>query len=334
MSSPIHADLLAILDAVNVLSLSVYTIQGERREVSEPLREGVAPPRAKALENDLYARLYMRPSAPEHVAAYDFLARRDFLAALSAANSGRGTWEPGWTIRRVEDDGRVAVDKDGITFWAFPEGVRVSEGAARPGVVCRVWVGKELRGLLPGFYLAIGDAEGDEEEAGGAHVRLYWHLTRAQAVPFMERVTHELNWAGTPFRVKVLSDPHAYHRADAGVLYLRRRDLDRIGDSIARIYQSVATGLRPEVPMFTRRLAEGLGMADDPAGGLSFGEHRCRLIAEALWRSFVPGGPDGDRFATLANAFRDAGLDPAFPHLGPGSRDDDRLAQALKAWRP
>src|SRR5262245_55857332 len=98
----------------------------------------------------------------------------------------------------------------------------------------------------------------------------------------MAAATSLLNASRVPFRIKVLRDPAAYRRADAGVLFLRRHDRARIDPLIARITAAVAEGLRPEVPLFTKRLADGLGFAEDPAGSLSFGQHRCRLVAEAL----------------------------------------------------
>ena len=54
----------------------------------------------------------------------DTLAWRDHVAALSAANTGRGTWEPGWVLGDTDTEGRVAVSKDGVTFSASAEGVR------------------------------------------------------------------------------------------------------------------------------------------------------------------------------------------------------------------
>ena len=77
---------------------------------------------------------------------------------------------------------------------------------------------------MPGFYCAIGD--GDEDDARDAPaplVRFYWHLTARAAVPYMAAITGRLNQRGIPFRTKVLSDPNGYGRADAGVLYLERR---------------------------------------------------------------------------------------------------------------
>src|SRR5205823_5921908 len=105
--------------------------------------------------------------------------------------------------------------------------------------------------------------------------------------------------------------------------FVRRRDQARLGPFVARIHWAVAQGLRPDVPLFTRRLADGLGFAEDPTGSQSFGQQRCRLVAEALWQSYTRGEVGREtRAAALASAFLRAGLDPLRPHLGPGSRSE------------
>ena len=142
-------------------------------------------------------------------------------------------------------------------------------------------------------------------------------------MPFMATATSLLNESRLPFRVKVLSDPYGYHRADAGVMYFRRRGDDRIGRVVARIHSAVAHSLRPDVPLFTKRLRPGLGLADSPTAGASFGEHRCRLVARALWDSFIRHEADRSvRVESLASAFLHAGLDPLRPHLERGESDD------------
>ena len=328
---PIHDDLLTILDAVEIVSLSRYALLGEPRELPIAVGGGSSQEDGPnslvaSLADELYGRLYLRPSPPPLAAPGEF-AGRDLLAALSEANSGRGHWESGWSVCRVEEDGRIVVARDGVEFWAPAAGVRAETGPIRSGEPCRVRVAKELRSLVPGFYVAIGDETSDADHRRGGPdplIRCYWHLTAGTAARFVATATALLNESRLPFRLKVLKHPYAYHRADAGVLYLRRSDRSRLEAVIGRIYSAVASGLRPEVPLFTKRLADGLGVAEDPDGSLSFGQHRCRIVAESLWQSFQSGEFDrGRRVETLASAFRRAGLEPLRPHLGPGTEEDD-----------
>ena len=319
----IHDDLAAVLDAVQIESPERYVLRGQPRDLREvPKPPDGSPVLPTLLASDLYAGLYTRPG-PVPTGMSDPMAQRDFVAALSAANQGRGTWEPHWRIGEVDEDGRVAVTKDELTFWVDPSGLRPRDGRLAPGEWCRVRVAKELRGLMPGFYMAIGDPdEDDRRDDDEPLVRLYWHLTPAVAVSYMAEATTHLNAAGVPFRTKVVNDPSAYQRADAGVLYFGRRHYDRIRGAIARVFQAVRDGLRPEVPLFTKRLAPGLGLAEDPRNGMSFGQHRCHLVAHALWRAFERGAATREaRAESLASTYREAGLDPLRPYLEPHAPD-------------
>jgi hypothetical protein len=339
-----HPDLRALAESVEIHSPTRYALHGEPRDFAPAETPAAAPQPAaapttmttnvvvnevpdapvfmSALETELYSRLYVRPQ-PAFAANSDLLAQRDFTSALSAANDGVGTWEPGWRVLSVEPDGRFAVTKDQVTFWVRPEGLRTRTGRARPGDFCRVWVGKEMRQLMPGFYFAFGN--GDQQESrdrADPLVRFYWHLTRDTAVEYVGLVTHAFNRAGVPFRTKVLSDPGYYVRADAGVLYLERRYFAAARPLVRQLHETLAARLRPEVPMFARRLADGLGLAEDPSDGQSFGQSRCRLAARGLWACYRRGLSDADaRLASIVETFRAAGLDPAAPHLERGSKD-------------
>jgi Lanthionine synthetase C-like protein/HopA1 effector protein family len=320
--TPVHPDLMTVIDAVTIVSPTRHVVLGRVRDSAPAGADPApgAPALLPLLEADLYTRLYARPVG-DAAAPADLPAQRDFLAALSAANSGRGTWDPGWVFRAVEADGRLAVVKYGLTFWAPPGAVRFRGGAPRAGEPCWVWVAKEFRHLMPGFYFAVGD--GEPSDGAEPLVRFYWHLTPGGAVAYMAAVTSALNARGVPFCAKVLSDPAQYLRANAGYLYLGRRHYAGLGDVLQTVYQRVAAHLRPEVPLFTKRLAPGLGVAEDPLNGLSFGQHRCRLVAQALWRSFLQGDRTREAgAATLAAVFREAGRDPESPYLEPGSTDD------------
>jgi type III HopA1-like effector protein len=103
----------------------------------------------------------------------------------------------------------------------------------------------------------------------------------------------------------------------------------------ARSSRELQTGLRREVPLFTKPVAAGLGMAEDPANGMSFGQHRCHLIALAAWISFTRGESTLDaRASTLAGLIKAAHLNPSHLHLGPTSRDSHALEAALAITHP
>jgi len=339
--SDTQEDLRAMVEAVHIASPTQFTVAGTAHEVAPP-REGEVP-LVKALQNELYARLYTRSQdgAAAETAYFDELSARELIAALSAANCGRGTWEPGWVIQGAADEGRVPVRKEGLTLWVTPEQFRSPGGSLRPGHRCRVRIGKELRELMLGFYLVIGDGdERDERDDDDVMTRFYFHVRPSGAVPFVAGLTGALNQLHVPFRAKVVNHPALYPRADAGVLYLGKRHYPRVAAALPALYDRLAPHLEPSVPMFTRPLAPGLGLAEDPATEESFGQHRCRLITDALWRAYGAGRHGtGERLAAVCQSLEALGLDPRRLYLQPRSTDvyvalGESLAPAAAAPPP
>ncbi len=323
----LHPDLWSVLDAVVIDSRASFTALDEHHELVTPAADGfsgdLAPPWELALSNILYRLLYIRPSRLHASDSSSEPRPRQRLSALHAANTGRGTWQGGWVVSEVDVRGHLALGKAGLTVWAAPEEVYTPEKKPTPGRTCAVWVGKEQRIRVPGFYFADGEAL-DEcgEDDSTPLIRYYWHLTSDAAVPFVAAATERLNADKVPFCLKVLADPHAFRRADAGLIFLRRRYEASARDAIAHIHAAVEPGLRESAPLFTKQIARGLGAAESPSGPVSFGDHRCKLAARALWRSFLRGDRDrAARAATFAGVYKEEGLDPRFPYLAAGSTD-------------
>jgi len=261
----------------------------------------------------LYAALHCR--APHKGAAAsgftNWPGARDFADRLSMANAGHGTWQQGWVVHPTEPDGWSVAERHGLSF-------RVPAEDCRPGAVR---IPKEHFGLIPGFYLAHGDADGTRD-AGDA-VRIYWHTVPSGAERLVALTTRLLNEAAVGFQLKLVSEPLRYDRTDPAVLYLSRRDYARALPSIERIHRELGRRLRPTVSLLVKRLAPGVGFAEDPGDGSSFGEHRCRLLAAIVtdpkWAA-LRREPERGAFLRSRLAERGYGLDRMY--LNPGSADD------------
>jgi hypothetical protein len=72
------------------------------------------------------------------------------------------------------------------------------------------------------------------------------------------------------------------------------------------------------VPAFTRPLAPGIGLADQPEQARDVGRHRFHLVASGLVAAGSHAGT-GTRRAAVVRALTDAGLDPVALHLDPGN---------------
>ena len=238
-----------------------------------------------------------------------------FVQQLSEANAGAGCGPPGGG-RAHAAPGALLVRRAGLTLRAEPQDCRTRDDRppeARAAVLVRF--PKELRRLSPGFYMALGDTALSLEDPV---VRLYWNVAAGGAVPFMAVGTHALNASGLAGRLKVVNDPGGFDRCDTAVLYLRRDDFGRAGRLIAELRSEVAPWLREGSPAFTKPLAPGLSVADDPGGGESFGLSRCALIAEGVLRAYERGDPAA---ATVRATLAERGVDPRAPFLAPGRTD-------------
>ncbi len=138
----------------------------------------------------------------------------------------------------------------------------------------------------------------------------------------MEHLTQRLNAARVPFRFKVPIDPRDFGRADAAVLYLRRELFSVATPALRGILDAVHAELGDATPAFVRRLAPGVGLAEDPGTEVSFGKHRSRLLADALMSAPARSATSSHTRAEAVRDFvRQAGYDPAALHLDPGARD-------------
>jgi hypothetical protein len=316
------SELREIVSAVQIRSPRSFSVVGEIIEIAPKEHDGDAV--ESRLATALYQRMYCRPESGRVGQSADTRAMRVFVDDLSRANQGRGAWESGWIVKVVEQDGTLVVHRrqDDLTLWASPEQYRSVHGNIAVGSIGRLRIGKELREMFPGYYVILGDADqGDDTGSSVAVARFYWHLTASAAPALINELTRRFNAAGIAFHAKVLSDPAAYLRADAGVLYVARKDLATAMDLLPVLHRSVSSLLRHTTPMFTKRLARGLAAADDPGDGGSFGQHRCQLIAEGLMRAFTEGRKaSSDVAAAVATRFEEEGLSINRPWLNPGSR--------------
>lgn len=101
-----------------------------------------------------------------------------------------------------------------------------------------------------------------------------------------------------------------YGRRDAMVVYLpRERAAQAEAELVVRVPELVDL-LAPEVPPLTRPLLPGIGSAQDPGGGVSYGQLRCAQLAAlaAGTRADSPADQVVERLARL-------GIDPARPEM-------------------
>jgi len=243
----------------------------------------------------------------------------EFLHDLSVANRGRGSWQPGWRMTKAGHPAEI--QKSGLSIYVTPQEYRLATNEAHEaGAVLRM--PKELFEASPGYYVALGNEPLGAEPV----VRLYWNVTPGGAIRLVRAATERLNCSRIPFQIKALSDPSAYSRCDAVVLYVGRSNFRRVANWVARIEREVSNELKEGVPALTKLLAPGVGLAEDPPEGGSFGWNRCTVIVDSLIAAHEEGlrrVPErlGHMEATLAAH----GIRAEAPFLNAGSQDEYAL---------
>jgi hypothetical protein len=242
--------------------------------------------------------------------------RLSFVAQLSTANQSRRGWEVGWSIVGREGEDWI-LERDGFRLYASSDDICPAPGESSSVAAYSVDVGKEFFNLLGGWYVVLSEAVDPNPEN---LVRIYFNIGPSDAVKLVQHCTTRLNAGLVPFRLKVPDDPRAYNRVDTAVLYVRKSHYEVAISAIADLCRSL--NVMEGVPAFAKKLAPGIAVAEDPGGGLSFGQHRSRLIAQGLWRAFMEGATGTQqKMLHVEEEFRREQLDCRSPHLGPDSVD-------------
>jgi hypothetical protein len=246
-----------------------------------------------SLTEELYASFYTQgePAASRRGERGPLSGERQLMRALADANAGQGGWESGWTVER-EGDSRVVLRGQRLRIVARREEFQAGAGLR---------VAKDLPERSPGYYTALGDA------GSGGDVRVYWNVGPAAAAQLMRVLTERLNGLGVAFAFKVADHPARFSRCDSAVLYVAGEVLGELRDIRAR--------LRPRTPALTLTLCAGVGAAEHPPDGASFGLTRCRVLAEGIVRAYELRAQD--RLAVVERVFDEHGMDLDAPYREP-----------------
>jgi HopA1 effector protein family len=252
----------------------------------------------------------------------------EFYERLHKSNSGDGYFDPGWQVLHQEDDGSLAVTKNGLTLHIEREKhLQSTEIGANIGEEVAIRMPRNL--IQNGFYMAVGNAGIDNRHNPNNNsqvVRVYFNLSSEGAVAVMASLTRQLNEISVPFTFKVLYNPSDYGRYDSGVLYFERDNYPTVRQVLERVYTENQFHFGKDIPLFTKLLAPGLSLAEEPnskfADVESFGTNRCQIIANALLEARTMGDESIDvRMTCIHKHFSLLGIDLLKPYLNASSQD-------------
>jgi HopA1 effector protein family len=242
-----------------------------------------------------------------------------FYDRLHENNRGRGYWSHNWQVVKEEIDGALAVHKDGLTLHIGRDALQT----AAVGHFVAIKMPKNL--VQNGFYMAVANA-GTSPRQNQTLVRVYFNLTPDGAVAVMDNLTSQLNAMSIAFSFKALYNPSDYERYDSAVLYFDKKDYEAVHPVLERLYADNQSHFQEQVPLFTKFIAPGLAIAEEPNHRFndheSFGTHRCQIIANGLIEAWQQGNntPAG-RMASILQHFSSLKIELQRPYLNPKSED-------------
>lgn len=336
MEAGLKDELLRIIDAVAILSPTVFSFAGKRSTgIAIPmpglqLSPGM-PPFMSELTGQLYDHCFSRRFSGQ-IAATETLQFENGAAsieALSRANDSRERWEDGWQVMQGMSNGQVLASRGGKVRALSPgEFINLSGAgmAFTPGSAVRIFVPRESRTMQPGYYFAFGETLPDYNDEYSV-VRFYWNIVSEGATELLQLVSRELNRWQVPFRFKTGIAAAMAARRDSAVLYTPRRYAAITFEIVSQIQPRVLPLLRDDVPLFTLRLAAGLSFAEDPGTQESFGMSRCRMLAHAIWFAHMQGAQELERrYAAVAEQFQAGGISLERPWLNANSANEFAFA--------
>jgi hypothetical protein len=321
---------MSAISALTVALPSAFTWFGERSEAPSDLRAAdTRAELARRMQDRLYADFYVHGRArptPVHTASFATVTpeAEALRQRLRGANASRLARQSGWSVVAVEQAGRTVVERDGFKVWVHQSQMEPPHAPPLGAGVTLLVPPEQLR-ISPGFYSVLGEHE--LRIADAPLTRVYWHVTAAQAPELLATLTTSLNAQRIAFRLKMCDRPDTFERCDACVLYLTPDDWPKAEDAIQAVYEALGP-LAPDVPAFTRRLADGVAVAEDEGGGTSFGMSRCAILADALVAAAESNiDTPTERLGFVSDFFARRGVDPERPHLRSHRKDPYRVWQ-------
>jgi hypothetical protein len=238
--------------------------------------------------------------------------------------------DEGWVVLAMDERNRLAVSKQGLTLWIEREKYLEKEFLSSSiGDIIPIRMPKNL--VESGFYVAVGDTgfilpTQNSTQLEMPCLTVYLNFKPVNAPQIMEHLTEQLNAIKLPFALKMTYDSCRDDFCHPGRLHLAQANYDAAKVVLKSFWQTYHPILRPDLPSFTKVLAPGIGLAEEPLQPLTakddFTLHRSQLIANGIltaWRQDCTSPKE--RSQAIIESFMKHGIDLECPYLNPGSQD-------------
>ncbi len=139
-----------------------------------------------------------------------------------------------------------------------------------------------------GFYSFMSEYERNTYNTNT--VRIYFNLKPSKAVAFTKLLLEKLYFNTIAFEYKVFKYIKTTQRMDTAVLYFNADQYKKIIAILNPLFEASSAYLNAKNSIFHYKLFPGIGLAEEPlhenqTKRESYGTHRCRLLAEAIFKN-------------------------------------------------
>ncbi len=251
------------------------------------------------------------------------LTPQRLVARLRSAHAHTREFEPDWLIEEVRPDlgpGAIVAFREGVRKILTPVDYVVPESPFGPhSIGTPVWVSRRRDVVIEGTWRTWGAGWPANADQAGPLFRVYFSFDMGDMPAVAAAVTGVAD-DGT-WMLKFAVEPQAEGRRDVCVLYARSQDLGHWRPLLASVNRSLQGLQARTTPPFSRPVAPGIAVAEDPVGPESFGEDRCARVAAVLAAGEGFHGVD-ELADALASAFAQDGLDLRQPDRRAKQRGD------------
>lgn len=281
MSHVIQSD-QAITDALKRILTLVASAKAElislRNDAKATTRDSSTV--IERLSDWLYAHWYCVPE-PAISEIIPTLGRSSLASALRACMPALQDWNADWVVMQSWPNGNCIAGRDKeIRELRIGDYANLSRPAmpVMPGDKIAVsnliaWVDEKT-----GFWCA----QSPYGEPKKPLVRLYLSVSNQKVGFVLNAVTAALNAQKFKYLLKCPSDELNYSRVDSLIYYIEGDDWARLEQFALEITEKIHPYLRKSTPPLTFKVADGIALAEDPGGDLSYGQKQCNALAAGV----------------------------------------------------
>lgn len=259
----------------------------------------------------------------------------NFYEQLDRNNKGDFWFHPSYHIVKQENDGSLIAEFDN-SFLKIDRECHLPSAFQASTISDAVAIKMPSSFISKSYYMAIGNNLGGSPPLISSRytILVHFNFNNKAAVSAMNYLTTELNKTKVKFRFKVLHNPLNYGLYDSGILQVFSDEYnpDLYREAILPVLQKIYTEnkehFNSKIPIFNKKLAPGIGLAERPHSGIRFKHtldseaNYCEFVADALLEAHQNGDESPKaRMKCIIKYFKKSGVDLERAYLNPGFED-------------